>query len=591
MALPVTLFIQKEGLNDITVSATGNDLLKFDEKSIKITNTGKGEKTAELSFTTGEKTGVAKIRVTGTAGGETAVYDMEIEVRSPNPPETRATIKAIGPGEKWETAFNSPGSDGSGTASLEVSPLPSINLDKRLEYLLSYPHGCTEQIIPAAFPQIWLGDMSGNNDKIRYSASSNITEAIGKIAGRQMAAGGVALWPGSAQPDNWITSYAGHFIFEAERKGFSIPSSFRQKWFSYQRKTAQEWKFDPQFKQSANDQAYRLFTLALAGQPEKGAMNRLRESSAIPALSRWLLAAAYATTGRPEVAGDLLDVRKTDTEQEYSDYYYGSEVRDKSIILYTLALLKNRESALPLVKEICDKLGSDDWYSTQSTAWGLFSYMKWASVAGGGNAGQSKINISLNGSVSSQVTGPEKPWRNDLKIKAGNNSLLVENSSDKPVYATLTLKGIPVISDIIREERGMIMKIDYLDRKLSPLDPKNLRQGTDFIMVMRVTNTTFTTVGNVALTAMIPSGWEIQNTRLFNADYGIKESSFDYRDFRDDRVNTYFSLGRGETKTFTLLLSAAYKGEFFRPPVWCEAMYTGNFWSRYPGTPVTVTGQ
>jgi uncharacterized protein YfaS (alpha-2-macroglobulin family) len=137
----------------------------------------------------------------------------------------------------------------------------------------------------------------------------------------------------------------------------------------------------------------------------------------------------------------------------------------------------------------------------------------------------------------------------------------------------------------------MTMKIDYLDRKLNPLDPKNLKQGSDFMMVMRVTNTTFTSVDNIALTAMIPSGWEIQNTRLFNAEYGIKESAYDYRDFRDDRVNTYFSLGRGETKTFTLLLSAAYKGEFFSPPVWCEAMYTGNFWSRYPGTTVTVTGQ
>jgi len=29
---------------------------------------------------------------------------------------------------------------------------------------------------------------------------------------------------------------------------------------------------------------------------------------------------------------------------------------------------------------------------------------------------------------------------------------------------------------------------------------------------------------------MVPSGWEIQNTRLFEASYGIKESVYDYRD-------------------------------------------------------------
>ena len=123
-----------------------------------------------------------------------------------------------------------------------------------------------------------------------------------------------------------------------------------------------------------------FYTLALAGQPEKGAMNRLRESKDIPQLSRWLLAAAFATTGRPEAANDLLDVRNTTTEPEYHDYYYGSQIRDKAIILYTLTLLKNEEEALPLLKEICDKFNNESWYSTQSIAWGLFSYMKWAEM-------------------------------------------------------------------------------------------------------------------------------------------------------------------------------------------------------------------
>ncbi len=156
--------------------------------------------------------------------------------------------------------------------------LPSVNLEKRLGYLLDYPHGCTEQIISAAFPQLWIKDLSVNDATATETASVNITEAISKIVSRQMNNGGIALWPGNYQPDNWITSYAGHFMTEAERKGYSIPADFRQKWISYQRKVSQDWRFDPKFRQTANDQAYRLFTLALAGAPERGAMNRLRES-------------------------------------------------------------------------------------------------------------------------------------------------------------------------------------------------------------------------------------------------------------------------------------------------------------------------
>jgi uncharacterized protein YfaS (alpha-2-macroglobulin family) len=591
VSLPVSLFIQKDGIRDITIKAEGNDLIKFEEKTKTISASGTGEKDSEFSFTAGEKTGVAKISVTATGGGESASFNMEFEIRSPNPPEVRAEVKIIRQGEKYESTFKPFGIEGSNSAVLEVSSLPSINLEKRMEYLLDYPYGCSEQITSEAFPQLWLGELTSNEPSVARTASGNITQAINMLISRQMINGGIALWPGSAQPDNWVTSYAGHFMTEAERKGFSIPSGFKQKWISYQKKNAQDWRFDAKFKQSANDQAYRLFTLALAGQPEKGAMNRLRELSGIPQLSKWLLAAAFATTGRPEVATALLDVRNTSTEQEYHNYYYGSEIRDKAIIMYTLTLLKNEEQALPLLKVICDNFNNDSWLSTQSIAWGLYSYMKWTETIPGDKDSPSKLKITFNGAKSEQTILSKQVWSKDLKQNNENNSLVVENNSEKPLYITLTRKGVPLVSDIAREDKGLSMKIDYVGMDLKPMDQKNLKQGSDFMMIVKVTNNTFAEVDNIALTEMVPSGWEIQNTRLFEADFGIKESIMDYRDFRDDRVNTYFNLTQGQTKTFVLILNAAYKGEYYQPSVWCEAMYLPNCYSRYPGNHVKVTGQ
>ena len=591
VALPMTLFIQKEGIKDIVIKAGSNDLVSFKENTINVTASGPGEKDAELSFTTGEKRGMAKISITATGGGETATYNLAIEVRSPNPAETRSEFRLLKNGEKWETSFRPIGIEGSNSAILELSSLPSINLEKRMDYLINYPHGCSEQITSAAFPQLWLKDLKGSDAAVSESASANVKTAIGKIISRQMPDGGIALWPGSIQPDLWVTSYAGHFMTEAERLGYSIPSGFRQKWISFQKKTAQEWRFDPFFRQTATDQAYRLFTLALAGEPEKGAMNRMRESKGLPQLSKWLLAAAFAKAGRPEVASGLLDVRTTSTEPEYFDYYYGSEIRDKAIILYTLTLLKNEEEALPLLKSICNSFNEDLWYSTQSIAWGLFAYMKWSETITGNQNSPSKIKINLNGAKSEQSILSSQVWSKELKMTDGNNSLVLENSSDKPLYLTLIRKGIPMQSDITREEKGLIMKVDYLDMKMKPVDQKNLDQGSDFMMVIKVTNNTFSLVDNIALTQMVPTGWEIQNTRLFEAVTGIKESSFDYRDFRDDRVNTYFNLGKGETKTFVMIITAAYKGEFYQPSIWCEAMYKANCYSRFPGNQVKVTGR
>jgi hypothetical protein len=124
---------------------------------------------------------------------------------------------------------------------------------------------------------------------------------------------------------------------------------------------------------------------------------------------------------------------------------------------------------------------------------------------------------------------------------------------------------------------------------MKPVDHRNLEQGTDFMMVVKVTNNTFSKIDNIALTQMMPSGWEIRNTRLFEADYGIKENPFDHRDFRDDRMNTYFQLTAGQTKTFVAILSAAYTGEYYQPSVLCEAMYTPNCYARVAGTRLKVT--
>ena len=174
--------------------------------------------------------------------------------------------------------------------------------------------------------------------------------------------------------------------------------------------------------------------------------------------------------------------------------------------------------------------------------------MKWTESIPGDKNSPSKLKITFNGAKSDQTILSKQVWSKDLKVNSDNNSLTVENTSEKPLYITLTRKGIPLISDMAREDKGLSMKIDYLDLDLKPIDQKNLKQGADFMMVVKVTNNTFATVENIALTEMVPSGWEIQNTRLFEADYGIKESTSDYRDFRDDRVYTYFSLITGTDK-------------------------------------------
>lgn len=587
VSLPVTLFVQKEGIKEVSLDVSGENVT-FIEKNRRIPVSNRGEFDTGFTFTAGDKAGIAKISVTASGGGENASHVIELDIRNPNPPETRSEVKILGKGEKWQTAFTPYGTPGSNSAVLEVSSLPSINLEKRLDWLINYPHGCSEQTTSAAFPQLYLKNLRNNDPATLKRISDNIRQAVSVIAARQMADGGVAMWPGAMQADNWITSYTGHFMLEAEKNGYSVPAAFRQKWLNYQERLARDWRYDKRYVYTMNDQAYRLFTLALAGKPERGAMNRLREAADQPQLSRWLLSAAFALSGRPEAATGLLDVRNTSTEQQYQGHYYGSEMRDKAIVLFTLAILKNEEQALPVLKEICDRFNNSSWFSTHDVAWGLMAYMEYMETMPAGKDSEIKVIVTLNGQKSDITVAAGKLAKTDLKITDAKNSMTVENTSDRAIYITRTLKGLPSSADATEARKGLSLDISYYDLQMNSIDHRNLLQGTDFLMVVKVRNETYTTVDNLALTQMVPSGWEIRNTRLFEAKYGIKESAFEYRDFRDDRVNTYFSLQRGETRTFVAVMNAAYAGEFFQPSIWCEAMYTPDCYARIPGTSVKV---
>ncbi|MDZ7633182.1 MAG: hypothetical protein U5L72_01545 [Bacteroidales bacterium] len=193
------------------------------------------------------------------------------------------------------------------------------------------------------------------------------------------------------------------------------------------------------------------------------------------------------------------------------------------MILHTLLLLKNEEQTLMLLKELAEEMSRDTWYSTQSTAWGLFAYMKYVEEYGGSGGKDSRFSFTLNGKESSEVVSAKSPFSKEVAPFGSSNTLKVENNSDAPIYVNLTLKGTPKAGDATKQEKNLAMKIEYTDLTGKAVDEKLLQQGADFMMVVRVTSNSYRAVDNVALAQMVPSGWEIRNTRLFEANFGVKE--------------------------------------------------------------------
>ena len=96
------------------------------------------------------------------------------------------------------------------------------------------------------------------------------------------------------------------------------------------------------------------------------------------------------------------------------------------------------------------------------------------------------------------------------------------------------------------------------------------------------------TYTDIALEQLFASGWEIMNTRMELVASTKTAEAPRYQDIRDDRVYSYFDLGRHQKKTFRVLLHAAYTGRYYLPAVYCQPMYDNTVYAKIPGFWVEV---
>ncbi|WP_010662338.1 alpha-2-macroglobulin [Marinilabilia salmonicolor] len=589
--LPVTIFVTDENVRDVTVSLKGSEHYKISGKATQnLTFASPGEQTVYFELKTGSVTGMSQLVIAAQSSGGKDEITKNLMIRVPNPPVTRTVFTSLKGKASESLQYELPGMSGTNSMQLEVSAIPPMDLTARLSYLLEYPHGCIEQITSGAFPQLYLSKIVEMTEEQKSRARENIGSVLARYSSYQTSEGGFAYWPGQSYSNEWGSSYAGHFLLEAEKQGYMVKPNVKSAWLKWQKQRANAW-----LPKSAGDyyaseqmlQAYRLFTLALAGEPVVGAMNRLRQKDNLVLQARWLLASAYSISGMQEVAGELMDGSIDSGAPELVHRTYGSQLRDEAILIHTLTLLDRRETAFPLVKEAAERLSSESWYSTQTTAWALMSIVNFAGQHMEGDPLQYTYNINQGNEM---TVGSEKPvsLRNIEVDETLKGVVQITNDTDNELFVTLVVTGTPEGIDSTSFSENLRMETSFRTMDGNRIKPGNIEQGTDFLYVVRVSNPgTGGDIENLALTRLIPSGWEIRNTRLEGNAVHEKDIP-DYRDIRDDRVMSYFDLNAGKTKVYVVVVHAAFPGEYYLPPVSCEAMYNRNVRARVGGSVVKV---
>ena len=606
ITVPVNVFAMENQVKNVTVSleASGAGVQITGNRQQSLTFDQPGDQLAYFTLKTGSKTGKATIHLTASGNGQQTKETIEIEVRNPNPVVTLRNSQWIEAGQEAELSYTLAGSSSANNqVQLEVSRIPSVDISRRFDFLYNYQHHCTEQLTSKALPLLFVSQFKAVDEQEAEKIKTNVQEAIRQIYARQLPYGGFVYWPGNAVADEWITSYTGMFLTLAQEKGYAVHPNVLNKWKRFQRAAAQNWRMPQeasnwQIWQSELQQAFRLYTLALAGAPEYGAMNRMKEQPGLSIQAKWRLAAAYALTGKMKPAGELVYNAET-TVIPYSsmNLIYGSSDRDEAMILETLILMKRDRDALQQAKKVSQNLAQENWFSTQSTAFALMAMGRLAEQL----SGTLDFTWSWNGKQQPAVKSAKAVFEKEIATSPKSGTVSVKNqgkgalSVDLITRTQLLNDTLPAIADNIR------LDVKYTDMAGSPISVEDIRQGTDFMSAVTLSNISGTSdYSNLALTHIIPSGWEIYNERMIvpeasssnSNEANTPESSagkYTYKDIRDDRVLTYFDLRRGESKTFTVRLQATYAGNFILPAIQCEAMYDAAVQARTKAGRTTVS--
>ena len=538
--IPVNVFAMEDGVKEANVTVKVDGPVKLEgATSQKLTFAAKGDQLVKFALKATGEEGVAHITVDAAGSGHKATETIALTVQNPQPEIVTVTRFTLKPEESRKVE---PG-------MLQIAGFPAPDAHAWFVNMKKYPYECGEQLSSRGLTMVSLLPLLSEEDAAE--AKALIPTYISKLYARQNGDGGFAYWSGN-RSDTWVSSMAGHFLTEASKAGFEVNAGVLKNWKSYQKKMSQVFRVAGDNFFSNLDEAYRLYTMALAGDVQLSGMNRLKEAGKIGDRARYMLAGAYALGGKAALAKDLLEgIGKDFPEYEPYNLTYGTGYRDRMVALDALALCENLSEALSVASE-----PSNGYMSTQETAFASVAYRHLYD-----KVPTSVVRVNLG----------EKNFTADKNVNVPvDKEQEVKNLSQGIVYGTLVKTHRSAVRTAV--SNGLKLEIKYTSAETgAAVNPASLPQGTRFVATVKVTNTSgVKAYENLALNFPVPSGWEIQNDRLTG---GASEDAYDYKDIRDDRVNWFFALPAGRYKTFTVQLRAAYEGRYMQPSVVAEAMY------------------
>ncbi|MEP6502810.1 MAG: MG2 domain-containing protein, partial [Betaproteobacteria bacterium] len=592
-------------------------------QTLKIGERGEGSTVFHLRAKSGAQAalGSASVIFTATSGKASAKLSTDLSVR---PASAFVTLvqsgTAIGAGELKSQLDAYPNF---AKSDLAVSATPWAYAATLMQYLDGYPYDCTEQLTSKIVPVVMLAsqpELAREMARTRANAQAAPQDPkaafdryIAQIRSRQLADGGIALWPGNAA-DDFATAYVVQLLVEARERKLPVPADVLSRanvWLQGRLGNGQTSTYGWRV------QAQMAYVLTRQGIAVPAALTNLRRTLDADTLARAqahlppnlsvdlgaaYLAASFQIVKQDKIASDVMQpvwddaLRRSRTRQSRNvwDWYYDPLVHDTMVIYLVAHHFPARLATLPTTSwDTLSKLIAEGWYNSQSTAATILAVDGYAQAAAASAKGQLKASaVDAKGQVQPLPLLGELRVMARADVPSATARVKLANGGDLPLFYGWAQSGYERSLPETANFHGL--EITHVILNAAGQAIAEARIGDEVTVQVTVRSVDRPSVAQVALVDVLPGGLEPvlkpeaveegQEAAAAEPAWrrrlgGSGSWSLDYADVREDRV-IFFGNVDQTARTISYKARATNTGQFSHPAAFAEAMYERRLFGR-----------
>ncbi len=494
------------------------------------------------------------------------------------------------------------------TLRIEASPSIAVTLFGALDYLTSYPYGCTEQTMSSFLPNIIVAQTLKDVPTAKIRASNDLDKKVQRGLDRlynyQHGDGGWGWWKDD-QSDPFMTAYVVDGLTMAQRAGYQIDEARRDRGRDKLEALLTAGKRDNGNPIDDETRAYMIYAFTEGGGADTGFLEELyRKHGSLGPYGRALLGLTLQERKDGRAREIAAEITTHATADEFEAYWQTARVNDygrdvyldseaTALSLKVLAQIDPGNALLPKAARwlVKNRRNGYYWLSTKETAfaiYGLSDYLKTSHELSPDYSYEVYVNgvqlaaqhVGATEAVNAQsfVTtrkGSEVGNTNQIRIvKHGKGALYVSTALE---YFTagdnVAAQSTPTLK-LTREYLRLRVNENEGGKPSWNIEPLQgeLRSGDLIVVRLRLEGAR---AQYVMIEDPIPAGAEqVGHVSGINLNYseGRWSDWYSNREFRDNRTVIFKDYFDGKA-TFQYAMRVEVPGEFRIAPARAELMY------------------